>query len=216
MLQALDDFFGRYPHLVAAVEAFSTLAAVVVCLLLASLAQRANRTKLRAYLFIAQLVQEGVDPKNPPAYMALSVTNKGVMPLTIPFAFFCWRIPFQRQWRFPFTRQVMLVYPLDYFAGDRHIPPRRYPVPIPPRSMERFYLSTGEKMKTSLRDIYKDQRLLGRFLFRFLHAKIETEDGAAFRVNFDKRIREEIKAARKLRLASAASHPDNQRPHEQR
>ncbi len=189
-LQALDDSLARYPHIVAAVEAFSTFAAVVVSLFLASLAQRANRTKLRASLFIAQLVQEGVDPNNPPAYMALSITNRGMMPLTIPFAFFYWRIPFQRQ--------SMLISPLDYFAGDRHVPARRYPVQIPPRSAERFYLSTGEVMKTSLRAIYKDQRMiLGRWLFRFLHAMVTTEDGAVFRARLDKYVRDEIKAARK-------------------
>jgi hypothetical protein len=43
-LQYFDNLLGRYSHIVSAVEAVSTLAAVIVSLGLALVAQRANRT----------------------------------------------------------------------------------------------------------------------------------------------------------------------------
>jgi hypothetical protein len=189
VLQKFDASLSQYQHLIATIEALSTFAAVVVSLVLALMAQRANRTKLSANLFVSTIVHDSIDPENSPEYLTLSITNKGVMPFTIPFSFFCWRIPFQRI--------SAVVSPLDYFTGDPYISARPYPVQIAPRSMERFNLSTGEMIRGNFRKIYQDQSWLGRHLFRLLHARVTTEDGTVCRVRLDKHVRDAINAARR-------------------
>jgi hypothetical protein len=86
-LQRSEDFLGRYPHIVAALEAVSTFAAVVISLALAGMGQRANRTRLEADCFVGEVQSAGIDPQNPPRYVAISIRNTGLLPLRIPYAF---------------------------------------------------------------------------------------------------------------------------------
>jgi hypothetical protein len=51
--ERLDQFLGSYPHLIAALEAVSTFAAVLVSLSLAVWSQRANRTQIKAVATIS-------------------------------------------------------------------------------------------------------------------------------------------------------------------
>jgi hypothetical protein len=96
-LHDLDDMLGRYPHIISAVETLATLAAVVVSLGLSYVAHRANKTRLTARLFLTVILEDGVPPDQRPEYLTVSITNAGMMPLSIPFAFFFWRLPF-RPW----------------------------------------------------------------------------------------------------------------------
>jgi hypothetical protein len=65
---------------------------------------------------------------------------------------------------------------------------------LEPRSTERFYLSTGAQTRAYLREMHSDQRLWGGCLYRFLHAKVTTQDGMTQPVGLDEPIRAEIKA----------------------
>lgn len=187
--ERLEHFLSHYPHVVAGLEAVSTFAAVVVSLSLASLARRANQTRLRARLYVAQLIQQGIDPKNPPQYVALSITNTGMLPLRLSFAFFYWKIPF--------TRSLMLIKPLDYFPGaDPHIPARPYPIEIHPRTSETIYVSTLRTMRKNFKQMRQCKTRARRFLSGLMKAKVATEDGLTFNVKLSNDIRREIKAVR--------------------
>jgi hypothetical protein len=184
----LEHFLGHYPHVVAGLEAVSTFAAVVVSLSLAALARRANQTKLRARLYIAQLIQQGIDRRNPPEYIVLSITNTGILPLRIPFAFFYWKIPFRRS--------LMLIRPLDSFQGaDPHLPSRPYPIEIRPRTSETIYLRTLHFARDNFKEMRQGKNRAMRFLSGFMKAKVTTEDGRTFNLKLSKDIRHEIKAA---------------------
>jgi hypothetical protein len=131
-LQNLDDFLGRYPHIVSALEAFSTFAAVLVSLTLALIAQRSNRTQIKAFASIGIILHSTLEGKPTPTYLTAEITNMGIMPIQIPLSFFHWKVPFKRG--------AWLVNPLDYTQTDEWIPQKKYPVEIRPRGSVTFYL----------------------------------------------------------------------------
>src|SRR5260221_5270400 len=91
MFEWIEQFCKAHERTIAAIEAVSTFSAVVVSLALASMAQRANRTKLKAYLNRSFIMHSSIDPNNRPKYITVGITNTGVMPLRIPLASFHWR-----------------------------------------------------------------------------------------------------------------------------
>ena len=85
----LEHFLDHYPRIIAAVEAISTFAAVVVALYLA---RRSETLRLRALLSI------GLSPANPTRLAILQISNIGVRAGALaPPPFFEWRIPFRRK-----------------------------------------------------------------------------------------------------------------------
>jgi hypothetical protein len=180
-LKHINDLLGQYPHIVSALEALSTFAAVVVSLVIALWAQRANRTKLIASMFVADLVMEGL--QTPPQYVTVSITNTGIMPLRIPLAFLYWKLPLV--WGISF-----LISPLDFFGGDPYVIQKSYPVEIPPRANEHFHVGTPELQRREMLEAWKHYRWRLYFLRRFIRFKVETEDGQRFRVKISKDIRD--------------------------
>jgi hypothetical protein len=85
----LEHFLDHYPRIIAAVEAISTFAAVVVALYLA---RRSETLRLRALLSI------GLSPTDPTRLVILQISNIGVRAGALaPPPFFEWRIPFRRK-----------------------------------------------------------------------------------------------------------------------
>src|SRR6266568_8419967 len=172
MLNVVEEFCTNHQHTIAALGALGTLAAVIVSLGLAWRAARANRTRLRASVDMLLVMHSTVDPKSPPRYVSVSITNTGNSALRLPFSFFSWKVPFNRDY--------WLVNPLDGYAGDAFIPQKRYPVEIQPRASETFYISdaqTFEEMRVKMR---KETRGLAKLCIRFIRAVIRTDDGAIF------------------------------------
>ena len=66
MLQAIEIFCGQYPHATSALEAIGTLLAVMTSLGIALLAQRSNRTSLRANAAILMIVHDTIEPEQRP------------------------------------------------------------------------------------------------------------------------------------------------------
>ena len=181
-LEQTNDLLGRYPYLISAIAALGTYAAVVVSLMIALWAQRANKTKLVARIYVVDIILEGVAVKKPPQYITVSITNTGTMPLRIPLLFLSWRLPFQ--WRTTFA-----VSPLDFFKGYPYIPQRSYPVEIPPRANECFHVGTPDLQKKEAIEIWKKYwwRL---YIFRwFVRFRVATEDGYGFKVIMSKEVR---------------------------
>ena len=189
-LTGVDEWLGRYSHIVAALEACSTLAAVIVSLILAFLAYRGNQTKLRASAYVGVIMHETIGPQNPPEYLMVLITNTGVMPLSIPFAFFHFRIPLRRGFA--------LVTPLDYSQEDEHIPQRRYPFTVEPRTNEAFCIAAWPSMRQSIAKMRLAQPRWRRPFFRFTRALVFTSDERRFRAELSDDIRREIKAQRQI------------------
>ena len=181
-LKFIDDFLGQYAHIVSAIGAISTFAAVVVSLMIALWAQRANRTNLVASIYVADLILEGVAVTKPPQYITVSITNIGTMPLRIPFMFLSCRLPFQ--WRTAFA-----LSPLDFFKGDPYIRQRSYPAEIPPRANECFYVGTPDLQKKEAIEIWKKYWWRFYFFRWFVRFRVETEDGYRFQVKMSKEVR---------------------------
>jgi hypothetical protein len=179
---SIEQFATTYEHTIALLGVIGTLGAVVVSLVLATLAVRANRTRLRATAdLIAILTHETVE--NPPSFLVVTITNRGKWPLRIPTAFFHWKTPLKRE--------CMTVFPPFDCIGNAWIARKTYPVEIAPRSSETFFLSS----KTTLQSEAKRMRaannsFLDRLRGRFIRARVQTDDGMTFRVAVAKGVRD--------------------------
>jgi hypothetical protein len=190
----LDHFLGHYPHLIAGLEAISTFAVVIVSVSLALVSQRASRTRLNASGSISFIIHDLVEDKdNPPTYFTINITNTGVMPLKIPFAFFHWRIPLRR-------RGAWLVNPLDYYGVDSWAPQKKYPVEINPRASDTFFVSDITTFRQMIVEHFVSRTgFLERYQFRFSRPRVVTDDGATFKVKLQPEVWREISKLWKAR-----------------
>jgi hypothetical protein len=184
MFQELEEFFSAHQHTVAALEAGSTFAAVVVALVLSLVSQGANRTRIKASAASTIIMHETIKAPDYPGYVTVDITNNGILPVMIPLNFFHWRVFFKRG--------AWLVMPMDYSQGDPWVPQKRYPVEIAARSSQTFYLSGIDTFRTECRDKFIGDNFIDRCRFRFLRARVRTEDGKLFNVKIDSSLRKEI------------------------
>lgn len=180
----LEAFFTAHQHTVSALEAASTFAAVVVALALSFISQRTNRTRIKVRASVTQIVGGAIYP----TYVSVDITNVGLFAVTVPMAFFYWRVPFKREW--------WLVQPLDYIQSDPWVRRNSYPVEIRPRSSQSFVLSDIAEFHSLLRDDFMGQTWFDRVRFAFLRASVRTDDGRLFRVQLDQSLRKEIEQIR--------------------
>ena len=178
MLQSIEEFCKAHEHTISALEAFSTLLAVIVSLALAYRASLAEKTRLLAKLEIATILHPAVSPH--PRFVVVSITNIGNLPLQVTLGFFRWRVPFaRRQW---------VILPIDSTGVPGVVPQKVYPVEIKPRSSETFYMSEASAFLEQMQDIKKQQTIVGRCLFCFRRAVVGTADGRRFRPKGDRGI----------------------------
>lgn len=188
-MDPIELFFKAHQYTVAAFSAASTFTAVLVSLALAVSAKRSNRTRLRANASFSIIMHATIDPKNPPRYLTVSVTNVGIMPLRIPFAFFHWHVRLRRG--------TFMVTPHDYSARDPHVPQQQYPVEIAPRASHSFFLSEARMFRKEMRRIMSGPYAVGRLGLFLMHAIIVSDDGQRFHVKLDKSVCKELRAIRK-------------------
>jgi hypothetical protein len=84
MWTEVEKFFEAHQHTVAAAEAFGTVSAVVVSLLLALLAHRATKTRIRAALSMSVIGHSSLEGKEKPRYLTITIRNVGALPASIP------------------------------------------------------------------------------------------------------------------------------------
>jgi len=92
MLNWLEQLSETYQHVIAALGAISTFAAVVVSLVLASIAQRSSRTRIKARAMVSVMLHSTLEGKPKPRYVTVTITNVALMSVMIPFSFFHSRI----------------------------------------------------------------------------------------------------------------------------
>jgi hypothetical protein len=93
MLNWLEQFSEANQHTIAALGAISTFSAVVVSLVLASIAQRSSRTRINARTAVSVILHSTLEGKPKPKYVTVAITNVGLMPVMIPLSFFHWKVP---------------------------------------------------------------------------------------------------------------------------
>ncbi len=146
-------------------------------------ADQKSRTQLTAFANLVFIVDDTVDPENPPTFLSVGITNTGIMPLRIPYSHFVWKNVFQ--WR-----GYMLIRPMDG-SPNEWFPQKHYPIEIAPRASETLYLSSetmfldeAKRMKAA------NASFLGKLGIRFIRAYVQTDDGAWFRVKLAKQVRD--------------------------
>ena len=158
----LEHFLDHYPRIIAAVEAISTFAAVVVAL---CLARRASQTRLTAFLAKQFISDPATTDK--PEYLVAFITNTGVMTFYISLSFLVWTRPYRK------TTGWQLGFPLDYWATDKLIPQQKYPVELQPKASRHVIISDIATFRQVMRQCLVSQNKLGRFLFRFVRITIQ-------------------------------------------
>lgn len=181
----IEKFFEAHRHTVAAVEAFGTVGAVVVSLWLAALARRAHRTNISATLSMSVIQHSSLKGKEKPRYLTATITNNGMLPASIPFTYF--------RFKLPFSRTDWFIVPWDHTAHDQWISERKYPFEIAPRKSETFFVTDTSQLRSLLHKITEESRPAWRF--RFLRARVLTDDGMFFKAKIDRSVRKELRAA---------------------
>ena len=110
MLETIEEFCKTHEHTIAAIEAISTLAAVIISLTLAHRATIANRTQLVARLMITTLSMPNSPVQVGPKFIVASIRNIGILPCQIQLGFLCWKPPFRG-----------FIYELDPTAANAYI-----------------------------------------------------------------------------------------------
>jgi hypothetical protein len=179
----VEQFFEAHQHTVAAVGAVGTVGAVIVSLWLAALARRAHRTRIRVSLAISVIQHSSIQGEKP-RYLTVTIRNLGTLPASIPFTYF--------RWKLPFSRADWFVTPWDYTAHDTWVAQRKYPSEVAPRKSETFFVTDVDQMRRVLHGIARDA--WPRWRFRFLRARVLTDDGIYFRAKIDRSVRKELEA----------------------
>jgi hypothetical protein len=120
-------------------------------------------------------------------YLATTITNTGITPLRVPFAFFNYQLPGQKNSSF-------MANPMDAYAKDEWVAQRKYPVEILPKATEYFIISDLATFQKEFTDVIKRQSFLRRMLYRFIRVIILTDDGTRFRAKIGKGLRSEFEA----------------------
>jgi hypothetical protein len=173
MLEAFEHFCREHEKTIAFVEAFSTLAAVIISLSLAISASRANKPRLKAWVDTSRMVHSTIPPETRLRYLTATITNTGIVSLRVPVAFFNWQLPGQRN-------KTLWVTPLDA-SGDERVPPRVYPFEVLPKTSHPFIVSDIATFQENFAEIIRAQNFIKRILYRFVRVTIITDDGSRFR-----------------------------------
>ena len=193
MTDQIEKLARDHQFTILALTAVGTLLAVATSIFIAWLGARSNRTQLRAAVFFSRVIQPGVPNENPPRYLSVNVTNTGVLPLSLEFDFFNWRVPF--------AGEYASVVPLDAYPEGAIIPNVGrvaqviYPVEIAPRSSKRFRMSDVATFQGNALEMRARLKWFGGLRLSRVSAVAITSDKKRFRVSMSPEIRREFFAA---------------------
>jgi hypothetical protein len=193
---SIEQFAADHRNTIAAVEAVSTLGAVLFSLAATWLAQRSKRTHLHASVTKTQIVQAGEAPQDRPRYISVDIVNDGDFALRLPFSFFSWRIPF--------SGEFATVNPHDYYGIDAILPAVPYPVEIAPRASHKANVSNLATFRETMMEMMEGIKWFPRLRLRFIQAYVVTEDRGIFKAQLTKNNRDELEQLRKQLLEKRA------------
>jgi hypothetical protein len=173
MLDEFETFFQAHQYTIGALGVLANFSAVVVALAVALISQRARRPRISARVYVSKMLHSTLEGKPKPTYVTVSITNKGLLPAQIPFAFFGWRLPF--------SRDGWMVNPWDYSAADTWVPQKKYPIEIKSRGSETFFIAEKSVFQKSMGEIFKSMNWSQSLRARWLHVVILMDDGQRFK-----------------------------------
>jgi hypothetical protein len=194
MFDGLEHSLDHYHRIIAAVEAISTFAAVVVALWLA---RRGEAVRLRALLSI------GLSPTDPSQLIICRIDNIGVRAGALaPPPFFEWRIPFQRN-RQPETMRgaINTVYSINRDKNNEELTVG-FPMIMQVTDIDTF----GTQFTRELPYIDQTLRRFAKTRLKMLGAAIYTNDDRCFRVTFSKAMAHEIRSLVNAYLRKKTHH----------
>lgn len=181
-LDRLEHFLDHYPRIISAVEAISTLAAVVVALYLA---RRSETVRLRTLLALR------LSNTDPSQLVILQINNTGARVASLaPPPFFEWRVLFRRK-RQPETMlsSINVVYSINRDKITNEIAVGS-PMTIQVTDIDSF----RTQFTRELPFIEKTLRHFQKTRLKRLRAVIYTNDDRRFRVRFSKDMAHEIRS----------------------
>lgn len=174
----MEAFFESYGHTFSALGAIGTLLAVIISLYFGYRAMKSNDAKITAYISISILTTP-----NTPKYIVVTIRNTGLMPVSIPFSFLNFRLPF--------SSAAFLITPLDFYSADINISQKSYPCKIEPKHSEMFFVSTTDLFFRNGGNPFEMK--ISYWLLNFIRAEIHISDGSIFKVKLSKKIKKMIK-----------------------
>jgi hypothetical protein len=186
MFEWFEEVCKSHEHSIAAFEALSTFAAVVIALWLS---HRAGATRLTAYVTKEAIFDAATDDR--PEYLVAVITNTGTMTFYISLSFLLWTRPYRK------TVGWILSFPIDYWGIDKNIQQRTYPVELQPKASKHLFISDISTFRQVIRECLLSQTPASRIIFRFVRATIQTVDGKFFRAKISKSIRGELRQIQK-------------------
>ena len=158
-------------------SALGTLAAVVTSLVLAYLAWRADRIRLRAYADAG--IFPGSDKHGVTRCLRVTIANVEKSPFRVRDSCFYWRMPFSRH-------RVQMPIPDSLFFAERE----RYPLLVAPRTSDNIWPTYWGAFEQMVEKMRKAPTFADRIRFRFIKAFVRTDDGYTFRVKIAPEVRE--------------------------
>jgi hypothetical protein len=186
LLHSLEKFSTTYEHSIVTLgvvgtvlAAAATFTAVIVSLYLA---RRNETVRLKASISVSL-------SKTVPSvqWAAITILNVGIRVAWLPILFFEWRIPFcKKQQPETMANWINMVYSTN---SQREIAVGRATI-IPLADMPQF----RNAMTKELEEMQKRLKWFKRTRLKRLNAKIYTDDGREFPVNFSRAMRDELRA----------------------
>lgn len=147
----IEAWLNQYEATFHALSAFSTFAAVLVSLWLGVEALWAQAPRFRAWLTTNVVIDDANLPAGfRPEFVVVSITNKGTIPIRIPWSFF--------HWKPRFGRMTMLITALSFVENgreqyDHYAALLRTPVEVVPGQSQTIFLANLDQDERTLRQI---------------------------------------------------------------
>ena len=180
MLSEIENFLADYPNIINFLVAIGTIGAVISSLYFSKLTLK---PKIQAYLYRSELWL----PKNgnntyeiqeDETYISLSLSNKGIIPIYIPyFGGF--------SWYFPFRKQRWMQNPLNPIFRDKDFELLQY------KSAAFVLCNYSEFIKNLKNDLIQKYKY-PKFLLNFISFKIRTSNGEFIVAKLDKKLKKAI------------------------
>jgi len=173
----IEEFAKSYQYTILMFGVLGTLGAVVVSLL----ANRANRTKIKASVDIGILFGKCARGYRKHRYLMIVITNLGQLPVSIPEDFFemCLLLGRKRMW----------LVTADENPEADYIPRAEYPVDIQPRKSARFILCRSDRFAGMCLDFIGGNRFIRWVRLHHLRIYVKTADGIRAKARLPRALR---------------------------
>jgi hypothetical protein len=174
----MESFFEGYKYTFSALGAVGTLLAVIISLYFGYRALKTQQTQIKASISIKALSTPEM-----PQYIIVEIINVGLMPISIPYWFLTFKIPF--------SSNVLFIKPFDgNFNGNLNITQKCYPYIVAPKHSEIFFIS---EVDSFFKKVNQSEKNINPWHLKFIKARIHASDGSIFDIKVPDNIKKIIK-----------------------